>query len=522
MAIRLLKSIMMVGVLSLVGCTAPQGYKVAVSQCSSGQWRDKVNQEMLAAQHLYDHDVRLTIANSFDDAALQARQIDSLSQTDIDLLVVAPNEESADMAEALRRVHAKGIPVIFFDRKVAAVPYTAFIGGNNVEAGRIVGNYVVSEGAAMGRGKGPAGKPFVLEITGAMTTSPAQERHSGFAGALQGHDELEYVCREGDWTSDEACRIATEQIMTGHLPDIVFCHNDGMATGVYKAVVETGTEGRVKILGIDGMPGEGIEYVQFGHQVGTYVYPTHGEEIVRLAIDILTGRPYERDNRLRGMMVTAENADLVSMSSKELMKQNGDLITIQDKLEDYLGLYNTQRRVLWVLGVACLALGVGLLLMWRAFVQTRRTVRERQAMNEEQTLFYTNADSRTLSHVFDTPPEELPAPRSQDTIFAETLNAAIVKRMSDPNLKMDDLGDEVGLSRVQLYRKVKAITGLTPVELLRKMRLQQGYVLLATTTKTVQEIAYEVGFGTPGYFSKCFRQQYGKNPMDVRNSTNET
>ena len=86
---------------------------------------------------------------------------------------------------------------------------------------------------------------------------------------------------------------------------------------------------------------------------------------------------------------------------------------------------------------------------------------------------------------------------------------------------MDELGEKVGISRVQLYRRVKALTGLSPVELLRQMRLQQGYALLTSTTKTVNEIAYEVGFGTPGYFSKCFKQQYGKYPMDVRtgNST---
>ena len=71
----------------------------------------------------------------------------------------------------------------------------------------------------------------------------------------------------------------------------VFCHNDGMATGVYKAVVEQNVEGRIKILGIDGMPGEGLEYVKLGHQIGTYYYPTHGEKIIRLALDILTKRP---------------------------------------------------------------------------------------------------------------------------------------------------------------------------------------------------------------------------------------
>ena len=102
------------------------------------------------------------------------------------------------------------------------------------------------------------------------------------------------------------------------------------------------------------------------------------------------------------------------------------------------------------------------------------------------------------------------------------LKETVQKHMSNSNLKMDDLGEEMGISRVQLYRKIKTITGLSPVELLRQMRLQQGYVLLSTTNKTVQEIAYEVGFGTPGYFSKCFRQQYGKYPMELRNSTNVT
>ena len=163
-----------------------------------------------------------------------------------------------------------------------------------------------------------------------------------------------------------------------------------------------------------------------------------------------------------------------------------------------------------------------MLAIWRAYVLSQRAIKKRQALNEEETLFFTNPDSRKVRQVFDISTEELPTPKSQNTIFAEMLNDAIRQNMSNPSLKMEDLGETVGLSRVQLYRKVKAITGLSPVELLRQMRLQQGYVLLTTTNKTVQEIAYEVGFGTPGYFSKCFRQQYGKYPMELRNSTNVT
>jgi AraC-like DNA-binding protein len=118
--------------------------------------------------------------------------------------------------------------------------------------------------------------------------------------------------------------------------------------------------------------------------------------------------------------------------------------------------------------------------------------------------------------VFIIPEEELPVPKSQDMLFAEQLNEAIMKNMSNPNLKMDDLGEEIGLGRVQLYRKVKSVTGQTPVELLRRMRLQRAYALLTSTTKTVAEIAFEVGFNTPGYFSKCFREQYGKLPGALR------
>ena len=498
-----LKYIIIVAAL-LASCSTEKTYKIGVSQCGPGQWREKVNSEMLAAQHLYEQTAQISIACAYDNTERQIQQIDSLVESGIDLLVVAPNE-SNELDDIITKVQAKGIPVIYFDRKATTNDYTAFIGGSNVEAGKTMGEYAAS-----------LGSKFVMEITGAMSTSPAQERHDGFSHAMAEHKDINYVWKEADWTSDEAYRIVEEQIKTGQLPDVVFCHNDGMATGVYKAVVESGIEGQIKIIGIDGLPGEGIEYVQFGHQVGTYVYPTHGEKIVKLALDILTGKPYERENTLRGMLVTPENANIVDLNSRELMRQNKNLITIQDKLEDYFGLYNTQHKMLIASFVTIAILIIAFVMIAIAYWQRRKTIRQRQAMNEEQTLFYTDPSSRKLHEIFIKPEEELPAPKSQDMLFAEQLNEAIHKNMSNPNLKMDDLGEEMGLSRVQLYRKVKAITGQTPVELLRQMRLQQAYALLTSTTKTVAEIAYEVGFGTPGYFSTCFKKQFGKYPTDLR------
>ena len=88
--------------------------------------------------------------------------------------------------------------------------------------------------------------------------------------------------------------------------------------------------------------------------------------------------------------------------------------------------------------------------------------------------------------------------------------------MSNSELSVEDLSREMGLSRVQLYRKIKAITGSTPVDLLRKARLQAAHQLLTTTAMTVSEIAYKIGFGSPSYFTKCYKDEYGTVPGESR------
>ena len=178
----------------LVSCSeGGNAYKIAVSQCGTGRWREKVNCEMLAAQLLYEQNVKVEIVNAYDDTQRQIWQIDSLANTDIDLLVVAPNE-SAPVSDAIVRIQKKGIPVIYFDRKASTDDYAAFIGGDNVEAGRTMGNYAsLLADTLIQKGR----RPVVLEVTGAMSTSPAQERHNGFAEVMENESGLEYVMAEG-------------------------------------------------------------------------------------------------------------------------------------------------------------------------------------------------------------------------------------------------------------------------------------------------------------------------------------
>ena len=105
----------------------------------------------------------------------------------------------------------------------------------------------------------------------------------------------------------------------------------------------------------------------------------------------------------------------------------------------------------------------------------------------------------------------------RDKQFLKQLQAIIQKNLSDSEFGVEDMGQQIGLSRVQLYRKVKAMTGSSVVDLLRKARLAKARRLLETRRMSVSEVAYEVGFSAPSYFTKCFKEEYGMLPGDVGN-----
>ena len=105
----------------------------------------------------------------------------------------------------------------------------------------------------------------------------------------------------------------------------------------------------------------------------------------------------------------------------------------------------------------------------------------------------------------------------RDKQFLKQLHAIIQKNLSDSEFGVEDIGKQIGLSRVQLYRKVKAMTGSSVVDLLRKARLAKAKRLLESRSMSVSEVAYDVGFSAPSYFTKCFKDEYGILPGDVGN-----
>lgn len=103
-----------------------------------------------------------------------------------------------------------------------------------------------------------------------------------------------------------------------------------------------------------------------------------------------------------------------------------------------------------------------------------------------------------------------------DRDFLTRFKSLVEERMKDSSLNIEELGRELGMSRVQLYRKLKSMTHSSPNELLRRMRLHKAASLLTTTEMTIAEVAYEVGFSSPSYFTKCYKEEYGENPTEKR------
>ena len=181
--------------LTVVGCTQQKThYVIGVSQCSEDIWREKQNAELRTAAYFHDG-VELKFAAAYDSDERQVQQIDSLVESGIDLLIVAPNQVKT-ISPAIDRAYDKGIPVIVFERKTSSEKFTAFISADNYEMGRQMGEYIASQLEGKGR---------VMEVMGLKGSSPAIERHNGFVDALKSYPAISLVATlQGDWTEESA------------------------------------------------------------------------------------------------------------------------------------------------------------------------------------------------------------------------------------------------------------------------------------------------------------------------------
>ena len=311
---------------------------IGISQCSDDIWREKQNAELRMGAY-FQEDVELRFASAYDSDQRQIEQIDSLVALGIDLLIVAPNQIQT-ISPAIDRAFDRGIPVIVFERKTNSKKYTAFMGADNYEMGRLMGEYIAVRLEGKGR---------VMEIMGLKGSSPAIERDKGFREAIANFPQIELTATlQGDWTEESAYKAVSDYQGSLSQIDFVFGQNDRMALGARRAFMDKGATPRY--CGIDGLPGEngGIACVRDSILDASYIYPTHGDQLLQLAVDILEGKPYKKEIQLMSAIVTHDNAKVLLMENEEIMRQTAYLDQLHKRADTYLNQIDNQRTGLWL------------------------------------------------------------------------------------------------------------------------------------------------------------------------------
>ena len=297
-------SVLAAGTVTVSAAEKKDKYVIGMSQCNLGEpWRVAMNDQIAMAAEKHP-EFEVIFADAAQDNSKQIAVIENFVQMGVDLIITSPNE-ATPLTNAVSAAYDAGIPVILLDRKIDGDKYTQFIGADNVDMGRIAGEYVADTLLPDG------GK--VCEIKGLEGTSGGIDRDNGFREGIKKNDKIEIVAvNNADWLREKAITVAEEMLQTNDEIDLFLALNDPMAEGAYIAAKNAGKEGDILFVGFDGLPTPdgGIRSVMDGRLSMTQVYPTGGTEAIESAYQLLVeGKELDKTLTLTSEIVVPDNAE---------------------------------------------------------------------------------------------------------------------------------------------------------------------------------------------------------------------
>ena len=297
-------SVLAAGTVTVSAAEKKDKYVIGMSQCNLGEpWRVAMNDQIAMAAEKHP-EFEVIFADAAQDNSKQIADIENFVQMGVDLIITSPNE-ATPLTNAVSAAYDAGIPVILLDRKIDGDKYTQFIGADNVDMGRIAGEYIADTLLPDG------GK--VCEIKGLEGTSGGIDRDNGFREGIKKNDKIEIVAvNNADWLREKAITVAEEMLQTNDEIDLFLALNDPMAEGAYIAAKNAGKEGDILFVGFDGLPTAdgGIRSVMDGRLSMTQVYPTGGTEAIESAYQLLVeGKELDKTLTLTSEIVTPDNAE---------------------------------------------------------------------------------------------------------------------------------------------------------------------------------------------------------------------
>ncbi len=298
--------------LLLVGCPQPaeqtpdgkpKKFRIGMSQCNLGEpWRVQMNADIKAAAEAHADLIEVVFKDAQNDTLTQQRHVEEFISDRMDLIIISP-KEAMPLTEPVGRAIDAGIPVIVLDRAIVGDKYTCFIGANNKQIGHAAGRWLASRFP-------PPQEVKIVELKGLMTSTPGQDRHSGFREAIRDEPRLQVIFEaEMNWLGPNARKEMESALARFERIDAVYAHNDPGAYGAYLAAKAVGREKQIVFIGIDALPHEGQAYVRQGVLDATFEYPTGGKEAIETALKILNRQEVPKKIELKSRLFTKENID---------------------------------------------------------------------------------------------------------------------------------------------------------------------------------------------------------------------
>lgn len=380
--------------LSGCGSKKEKQRRIGIAQCSSDPWRWETNDE-IERELLFHNDATVEIRSADDIDERQIEDIRYFIDNDFDLIIVNPTRAEA-VSPIIKEAYDKGIPVVTFDRRILGESYTAHLEVDNEAIGREAGEYAVSL---------IPGKANIIEIQGDSSMTPTIRRHKGFAEEIARHPGHRIVASvHGNWNPDTTALIMDSLLDRHPDVDIIYAHSDVMAISAAEVARRKGL-GHVKFLGIDGSPKVGIKAVADSVIDATFLYPTYGYTLIRTALAILDGEPYQRETIIPPVSaVDARNADIILSQNEMLREETSKILQLKEKMDDFMSLHSAQTTLLYSFGlIAVLLFGMVFLLLrlfWQRGRHQKALLDKNRQLEEErdkQKILYERLDEATKS-----------------------------------------------------------------------------------------------------------------------------
>jgi ABC-type sugar transport system substrate-binding protein/DNA-binding response OmpR family regulator/nitrogen-specific signal transduction histidine kinase len=329
---------------SLVSCKQKQGDKIKVgfSQAmTTDDWRKQMNSSIKIEASLRP-EVDLKISDANNNINKQIEDIERFISNKADIIIVSPIQ-SKPLTAVVEKSLKAGIPVLIVDRKIDGENYTAYLGADNIEIGRIGARYIISHSKNSGK---------IIEITGANGSSPAYERSLGFNQIVNENKRFKIVNTiQGDWEK-ESVKIPLKAVLQQN-PDIeyIFAHNDRMALSAWETAKTLGLEKKIKFIGVDGLNtvNGGIELVKSGVLDGTILYPTGGNEALKLALKMYNKEPVSKNNILSTIVIDKNNAEIIENQMDKVDQQQSVIESQQGAIKEQEREYASQNNLVRLL-----------------------------------------------------------------------------------------------------------------------------------------------------------------------------